>query len=159
MTLLALGTMRLMRGWNQTGQKFAGEPDIVSSFLLPNPTLLWALVWSAYFLVGQELLNNLDGIPTVVSGSVVAGVVTSAVAFKLTFTKHDAPELVVGFASLLANFFDGPSLVTQARAVFMGIGLAAIYPLYLLLVQPTKSSKMQGKHPRSHPTFYTALTL
>ncbi|KAI0105536.1 alkaline-phosphatase-like protein [Nemania sp. FL0031] len=156
-TLLALGMMRLMRGWNQTGQKFAGEPDIVTTFLLPNPTLLWVLVWSTYFMVGRELLNKLTGIPTVISGSVVAGVVTSAVAFKLTFTQHDAPEVVVGIAKLFADFFDGPSLVTQARAVFMGIGLAAVYPVYLILFQPTETSKMQALHALHH--LYTLFAL
>ncbi|KAJ8129317.1 hypothetical protein O1611_g4314 [Lasiodiplodia mahajangana] len=157
MALLALGMMRLMRGWNQTGQKFAGEPDIVTTFLVPNPALLWALVWSTYFMVGRELLNKLTGIPTVISGSVVAGVVTSAVAFKLTFTQHDAPELVIGVAKLFANFFDGPSLVTQARAVFMGIGLAAIYPVYLVFFRPTKSSKIQALHALHH--LYTLFAL
>ncbi|TRX91324.1 hypothetical protein FHL15_007746 [Xylaria flabelliformis] len=133
MMVLGLGMMRLTRSWNQTGQKFAGEPDIVTIFLMPNPTLLWALVWSTYFLVSRELLNDLDGIPTVISGSVVAGVVTSAVSFKLTFTKEDAPELVVGLARILADFFDGPSLATQARAVFMAVhALHHLYTLFAL---------------------------
>ncbi|KAI0554200.1 alkaline-phosphatase-like protein [Xylaria curta] len=158
MTALGLGMMRLTRSWNQTGQKFAGEPDIVTIFLMPSPTLLWALVWSTYFLVSRELLNDLDGIPTVISGSVVAGVVTSAVSFKLTFTKQDAPELVVGLARILADFFDGPSLVTQARAVFMGIGLTAIYPLYLLCFQPTKSSRKQAVQALHHLYTLFALT-
>ncbi|KAI0481686.1 alkaline-phosphatase-like protein [Xylaria cf. heliscus] len=158
MALLGLGMMRMTRGWNQTGQKFAGEPDIVTTFLLPYPTLLWALVWCTYFLVSRELLNDLDGIPTVISGSVVAGVVTSAVSFKLSFTRQDAPELVVGLARILADFFDGPSLVTQARAVFMGIGLTAIYPLYLLCFQPTKSSRKQAVHALHHLYTLFALT-
>jgi ethanolaminephosphotransferase len=140
-----LGIVRLTRSWNQTGQKFAGKPDIVTTFLLPNPTFLWVMVWSTYLWIIRELLNDLNGIPPVISGSVVAGVVTSAISFKLTFTKQDAPELVVGFASFLADLFDGPSLVTQARAVFMGIALTALYPIYLLVFQPTKIAKEQGK--------------
>ncbi|KAI1754343.1 alkaline-phosphatase-like protein [Xylaria castorea] len=158
MMFFGLGAIRLTRGWNQTGQKFAGEPDIVTTSMIPSPTLLWALVWCTYFLVSRELLNDLDGIPTVISGSVVAGVVTSAVSFKLTFTKQDAPELVVGLARILADFFDGPSLVTQARAVFMGIGLTAIYPLYLLCFQPTKSSRKQAVHALHHLYTLFALT-
>jgi ethanolaminephosphotransferase len=145
--LLGLGMMRLMRSWNQTGQKFAGEPDIATAYLLPNPALLWAIVWSTYFWVGWELMQDLDGIPTIISGSAVAGVVTSAVSFKLAFTKQDAPEVVVGLAGFFANLLDGPSLVTRARAVLMGIGLAATYPVYLLFLQPTKSSKEQGEYP------------
>ncbi|KAF2969132.1 hypothetical protein GQX73_g4445 [Xylaria multiplex] len=158
MTLLGLGMMKLMRSWNQTGQKFAGDPDIVTSFLLPNPTLLWLLVWTTYLLVGREILNNSDGIPTVISGSVVAGVVTSAVSFKLTFTKQDAPEVVVGFARFFADLFDGPSLVTQARAVFMGIGLVAIYPLCQLFFRPTALSKNQAMHSLHHLYTLFALT-
>ncbi|KAI0808470.1 alkaline-phosphatase-like protein [Xylaria sp. FL0064] len=146
MTFLGLGMMRLMRSWKQTGQKFAGEPDIVTTFLLPNPIFLWILVWSTYLLVSRELLRSLDGTPTMISGSIVAGVVTSAVSFKLTFTKHDAPEIVVGFARFFADLFDEPSLVTQARAVFMGIGLVTIYPVYLLVFQPTKASRIQALH-------------
>ncbi|KAI3337390.1 alkaline phosphatase-like protein [Xylariaceae sp. AK1471] len=158
MMLLGLGMMRLMRSWNQTGQKFAGEPDIVTTFLLPNPTLLWAIVWSTYLWVSWELLNNLQGIPTIISGSVVAGVVTSAVSFKLAFTKQDAPELVIGFARIFVDLFDGPSLVTQARAVFMGIGLTAIYPVYLLFFQPTKASKEQAMHAMHYLYTLFALT-
>ncbi|KAI0402726.1 alkaline-phosphatase-like protein [Xylaria palmicola] len=158
MTVLGLALIRLTRGWNQTGQKFAGDPDIVTTFLLPNPALLWTLVWSAYFMVSRELLNDLDGIPTVISGSVVAGVVTSAISFKLTFTKQDAPELVVGLARLLADLFDGPSLVTQARTVFMGIGLVAVYPLYVLFFQPIKSSKKTAMRALHHLYTLFALT-
>ncbi|KAI1169979.1 alkaline-phosphatase-like protein [Nemania sp. FL0916] len=143
--LLGLGMIRLTRSWNQTGQKFAGEPDIVTTFLSPYPTLLWALVSATYFLFTQQLLNNLHGIPTIISGSVVVGMVTSAISFKLTFTKHDAPELVVGVAKYFADLFDGPSLVTQARTVFLGIGLVAIYPLYLLS-RSAKSSRLQALH-------------
>ncbi|KAI1821782.1 alkaline-phosphatase-like protein [Xylaria intraflava] len=146
MTLLGLGMMRMVCGWNQTGQKFAGEPDIVTTFLIPNPTLLWILVWCTYFWVARGILKALDGVPTVISGSMISGVVTSAVSFKLAFTKQDAPELVIGLAKFLADLFEGPSLVTQARTVFMGIGLAAIYPLYQLLLRPTASSTKQAMY-------------
>jgi ethanolamine phosphate transferase 2 subunit G len=149
MVLFGLGLMRLLRGWNQTGQKFAGEPDIVTTLLLPNPTLLWALVWATYSWVAWELLNDMHALPTILSGSVVTGVVTSAVSFKLVFTKQDSPELVVGIARFFADLFDGPSLVTQARSVFMGIGLTTIYPVYLLIFKPTRLSKKQGKRMQS----------
>ncbi|KAI0971133.1 alkaline-phosphatase-like protein [Xylaria arbuscula] len=157
-TLLGLVMMKLMRSWNQTGQKFAGEPDIVTEFLVPHPTLLWILVWSTYLLVSRELMKSLDGIPTMISGSVVAGVVTSAASFKLTFTKQDAPEVVIGIARFFADLFDDPSLVTQARAVFMGIGLVAIYPFYLLFIQRTKSSKYQAMRALHHLYTLFALT-
>ncbi|KAI0166581.1 alkaline-phosphatase-like protein [Xylariaceae sp. FL1272] len=149
--------MRLARSWNQTGQKFAGEPDIVTTYLVPHPTLMWILVWSTYLLSSRELLRSLGGIPTILSGSVVAGVVTSAVSFKLSFAKQDAPELVVGVARFFANLFDGPSLVVQARTVFMGIGLTALYPAFILIVSSAKASKESALRGFHH--LYTLIAL
>ncbi|KAI1409555.1 alkaline phosphatase-like protein [Hypoxylon sp. FL1857] len=141
---VALGAMRLTRGWNQTGQKFAGEPDIVTGFVAPNPILLWCLVVATYGMVSVELFNSLRNVPTAISGSIVAGLTTSAISFKLAFTNEDAPELVIGLARTLVNIFDGPSLVNRARAVFLGLGLTSIYPLYNLVVLRAKASKMDA---------------
>ncbi|CAJ2506873.1 Uu.00g080590.m01.CDS01 [Anthostomella pinea] len=157
MAAAGLGMMRLVRGWNQTGQKFAGEPDIVTIFLTTNPSLLWTLVLATYAMVSWELFNGLEGVPSVVSGSVVVGVVTSALSFKLAFTNEDAPELVVGFARTVTSMLNGPSLLTRARAVFTGIGLMSLYPIYLLAVQPSKSSKAQVLRTLHH--LYTLLAL
>ncbi|KAI5860533.1 alkaline phosphatase-like protein [Durotheca rogersii] len=156
--LTALCAMRIARGWNQTGQKFAGEPDIVTSLLAPNPSLLWFLVIATYAAVSRGLFTSLGDIPTVVSGSVVAGLVISAMSFKLAFTNEDAPELVVGFARLLANMFEGPPLVHRARAVFLGLGLTLIYPLYILGVRRTTISRDQAMRTLHHLYTLFALT-
>ncbi|KAI2642568.1 alkaline-phosphatase-like protein [Xylaria nigripes] len=158
MTLFGLGMIRIATSWNQTGQKFAGDPDIATTFLIPNPALLWILVCCTYFGIALEILNAMDGIPTVISGPVVSGVVTSAVSFKLSFAKQDAPELVVGLAKFIADLFDGPSLVTQARTVFLGIGLTAIYPLYQLFYRPTVSSRARAMYALHHLYTLFALT-
>ncbi|KXJ88778.1 hypothetical protein Micbo1qcDRAFT_166219 [Microdochium bolleyi] len=143
-TLITMGSallyLRVLRNWNQTGQKFAGEPDIVTIMLVPHPSLLWLLVLSAYALVAWQLYHELRDVAPVISGSLITGLVTSAVSFKLAFTREDAPELMTGFASTLSNAFSGPTLVELARAVFMGLGLAAIYPVYILLRRPAGSS-------------------
>ncbi|KAI1326062.1 alkaline-phosphatase-like protein [Xylariaceae sp. FL0255] len=138
-----LGMMRLLRSWNQTGQKFAGEADIVTTYMIPNPILLWILVFVAYTFVGIKLLQGLKGTPMLLSGPIVAGVATSALSFKLQFAKHDAPELI-GMVQVFADMFDGPPLVNQARTVFMGIGLISLYPIYLLILKPSKSVKEQS---------------
>ncbi|KAL7626028.1 major facilitator superfamily transporter protein [Parahypoxylon ruwenzoriense] len=155
---IALSAMRLARGWNQTGQKFAGEPDIVTSFVASNPPLLWFLVMTTYAMVSLELFNDLKNTPTVISGSVVAGIVTSVVSFKLAFTNEDAPELVVGFAKTLVYIFDGPSLVNRARAVFLGLGLTSIYPLYSLVTRGTAASKNEAMRILHHIYTLFALT-
>ncbi|KAH9883890.1 GPI ethanolamine phosphate transferase [Xylariomycetidae sp. FL2044] len=158
MNLAGIGLMRVIRSWNQTGQKFAGEPDLVTMFLVPNPSLLWMLVLATYAMVSLELYHDLKGLPSVMAGSVVAGLVTSAVSFKLAFTSEDAPELVVGLARVLLKWFKGPSLVSRARAVFFGIGLTSLYPVYLLVAQPTRTSKMQAARTTHHLYTLFALT-
>ncbi|KAI2601896.1 alkaline phosphatase-like protein [Hypoxylon sp. NC1633] len=158
MGVLALSAMRLIRGWNQTGQKFTGEADIVTSFVEPNPPLLWSLVFVTYAIVSLELFNSLEGIPTAVSGSLIAGLVTSALSFKLAFTNEDAPELITGFSRTLVGVFDGPSLVNRARAVFLGLGLTSIYPLYNLVVSRTGPSRGDAMRTLHHLYALFALT-
>lgn len=140
----ALLCLRVLRNWNQTGQKFAGEPDIVTIMLLPHPSLMWVMVLSTYALVAWQLYQELKDVTPVISGSLITGLVTSAVSFKLAFTREDAPELMTGFAGRLANAFSGPTLLELARAVFMGLGLAAIYPIYLLLRRPAGASSQSA---------------
>lgn len=138
-----------MRAWNQTGQKFAGEPDIVTLFLATYPAVLWCLVIASYALVGGQLFFGLNAeIPALVSGSLVSGLVLLALSFKLAFTSEDAPELVVGFAKNLASIFvpeGGPGLVTRARAVFIGLGFTAVIPVGILIGRPAGMSRTHSK--------------
>ncbi|PHH62423.1 hypothetical protein CDD81_7142 [Ophiocordyceps australis] len=124
--LLALGALRLARGWNQTGQKFAGEPDIVKSYLLPHPRLLWALVVATYAVISFQLTRQLKGLPPLVATLLASASVLAAFAFKLAFTAADSPELVAGFARDVNEAIEGPSLLRRARLVFAFIvGLLA----------------------------------
>ncbi len=138
-------TFRIIRSWNQTGQKFAGEPDLVTTFLTPHPTFLWSLVIASYSLVAAQLSRDLSAtIHVLVSGSLAAGLMLLALTFKLAFTSEDAPELVVGFVKRLADIFvpvGGPDLVTRARAVFVGLGFTALWPIFLLVVRPAWVSR------------------
>lgn len=149
LAVVALTVFRVMRAWNQTGQKFAGEPDIVTMFLATHPALLWCLVIASYSLVGGQLFFGLNAeIPMLVSGSLVSGLVLLALSFKLAFTGEDAPELVVGFAKSLADVFvpeGGPGLVTRARAVFIGLGFITVIPAGILIGRPAGTSRAQGE--------------
>lgn len=128
--LVALGTLRLARAWNQTGQKFADEPDLVKLFLAPNPRLLWVLVSLAYVLVLLQVLRDLDGLPSVVAASLAAVLTTASFAFKLSFTAQDAPELVEGFAKRLNDALGGQSLVSRARVAFAAMAALAAFVVY-----------------------------
>ncbi|KAM4062216.1 type I phosphodiesterase / nucleotide pyrophosphatase [Hirsutella rhossiliensis] len=128
--LLSLGALRLARGWNQTGQKFAGEPDIVKMFLAPNPRLVWALVSLTYISVLIQMLLDLRGIPVIVALSLTFTLVSAGFIFKLAFTAEDAPELVAGLAKKLNDALEGPSLTSRARIVFLLMTVLAAVAVY-----------------------------
>ncbi|KAK6210236.1 GPI ethanolamine phosphate transferase [Colletotrichum tabaci] len=134
--LLALTATRLIRGWNQTGQKHAGEPDIVKTFIVANPSLLWALVSLAYLFLFAQILRKLRGLPRILATATSATLILSAFTFKLAFTSEDAPELVTGLPAFLNALTHGLSLVARARAVFIGLAAVAAYSTYLALSDP-----------------------
>lgn len=125
--LIALTATRLVRGWNQTGQKHAGEPDIVKSFIVTAPSLLWTLVGMTYLVVGSQIHRRLVSMPSGVSFLVTAFLVLSAFAFKLAFTHEDSPELAVGVLEQANALLPEISLINRARLVFSGLVATAIY--------------------------------
>lgn len=142
---MILISFRLVRGWNQTGQKFAGEPDLVKISLIPQPRLLWCLVLGTYATVGLELVSRTKALPSFISKPVIVGLMVSAISFKLAFTKEDAPEIVTGFVRGLQTMLEGPSLLARARALFLGLVLALVYPVFLLAADRGRSS-YHGRH-------------
>lgn len=139
---LALLATRLIRGWNQTGQKHAGEPDVAKSFLVPEPTLLWLLVGATYFLIGARIHRQLLGMPSTLSFGIALFLVGSASTFKLAFTHEDAPELVIDSLEQANAAFHGLSLVFRARIVFIGLGGTAGYALYHAFRKPSEANKV-----------------
>ncbi|KAK4153739.1 GPI ethanolamine phosphate transferase 2 [Chaetomidium leptoderma] len=157
-TALLLAT-RIIRSWNQTGQKFAGEPDIVKIYLHTNPALLWCLIGATYFWVHQNLIYGLSGLPIWFSFSTATGLVLAAFTFKVAFTLEDAPELVTEFARRLLelNFSQGATLIARARAVFMGLALLTGITLFFMLTRRRISLGQNG--PSTLLTLYTLLAL
>ncbi|UNI16291.1 major facilitator super transporter protein, variant 2 [Purpureocillium takamizusanense] len=139
--LTALTMLRLIRSWNQTGQKFAGEPDMVKLLLTPKPQLLWTLICLTYVLAAFQTLPNLSGLPFILATSATSVLVSAAFAFKLAFTAEDAPELVTGFAKALNVRFEGQSLLSRARMVFAVLSLLVVFAAY--------QSGRGGRHARS----------
>lgn len=117
---------RLMVRWNQTGQKHAGESDIVHGFFPSHHVLMWVLVLSSYVLIGLQLAKT--SFKSVMAGeaafSTALVMILPAIVFKLNFTQADAPELVLGLGEKVRNATAGLDLVTQARVVFVMLTLA-----------------------------------
>ncbi|QBZ55711.1 hypothetical protein PoMZ_00613 [Pyricularia oryzae] len=148
--IVGLLAMRLLRSWNQTGQKFAGDPDIVKIFLKPSPTLLWTLILVTYFWIYRELLRGFSGLPTPINITGTTTIVLAALSFKLAFTYEESPEIVPGFAQTLLKFTAGASLLNRARAVFFGLAVGATWVIFSMVTKLGRSNKATGSATLHH---------
>ncbi|KAI9891322.1 MAG: major facilitator super transporter protein [Vezdaea aestivalis] len=115
---------RIIQRWNQTGQKRAGEADIVKAFFTTHTTLLSLGVAIGYASILYRLAVRRSRTAATRFLAILA--CGSAFIFKLNFTVLDAPELVDPFFRSFLPLFRILSLVQQAR-------IAHITALVLLL--------------------------
>lgn len=135
-TSVLLLILRIIRSWNQTGQKHAGEPDIARSILPAHTSLLWALVLVTYLTIARRLLLcKPPPIPQKLHSAFSLTLCMVALRFKASFTSADAPELLIGLPRRFLILIDESSLVDQARAVFLGIGIVIIIAISTHIVQ------------------------
>ncbi|ORY16087.1 GPI ethanolamine phosphate transferas-like protein 2 [Clohesyomyces aquaticus] len=153
--IMLLAIHRIIRRWNQTGQKYAGAPDISHSAFLQggNSLVLWSLVGATYMDITIRLSRHIarsiaystsenSAALSKVAGArdvepedtdkdrfmgtlAVLPLGVTAFVFKLAFTARDAPELVQGIGAGMLVFVEGLSLVGVARMVFVGLALSA----------------------------------
>lgn len=76
-------TYRILRRWNQTGQKFAAEPDIARTFFSAHQDTLWFLVILTYANTCKHLFVSLPS--SLVWRLVCLFSTLAAFVFKLTF--------------------------------------------------------------------------
>ncbi|KAH8689708.1 putative sulfatase [Talaromyces proteolyticus] len=152
---------RLVRRWNQTGQKFAGEPDIVQNFLSLQPVLLWALILLTYV---QSFRGLVQSSPIIgkkwmsIWIPLCAALTMAAFSFKLSFTAADAPEILHHWMLEIVRSNILVSLVLQARIVFLGISLLLAILVYS---NSAVSFRKSGMNAWQFPLqlFHEALTL
>ena len=116
--------LRIVRVWNQTGQKHAGEPDIARTVLPAHNMLLWLLVLVTYLDIVQRLSRR--AVPWAsrhLTTAISLALGIAALGFKFALTKADAPELLEGLGHLVPRPGGEASLVAQARAVFTSIAI------------------------------------
>ncbi|GFF97097.1 putative transferase [Aspergillus lentulus] len=83
---------RILRRWNQTGQKFAAEPDIARNLFPRHQNILWALIILTYFDTCIRLCLNSP--PSNIWRSAAILTTIAAFFFKLVFVASDSPELL-----------------------------------------------------------------
>lgn len=128
---------RVERRWNQTGQKFAAEPDIAHSFIPQHLVILWAFVCLSYIDTCRRIIKSSPfyRVTSFVLWSFMSAIITTmAFTFKLAFTTADSPELVHNFSMLesLGDFLNNYSLVLHARFVFLGTATIVLIGIYAL---------------------------
>ncbi|KAK2734014.1 major facilitator super transporter protein [Myotisia sp. PD_48] len=146
--LLLAVLSKFMRRWNQTGQKYAGAPDIGTTFFREHPTVLWILALCTYTDIYQRLRATNPATNALHPSSLLYLPLTSfAFIYKVAFTAADAPELIrsTPFLRILVKGVQGLSLTLQARIVFFGILLGALYTVYLKLRPRTQNSASERK--------------
>ena len=115
----------ILRHWNQTGQKWVGDPDLSSAVFSQYPWILWGLVMYTYALISRRISARATKWGQSSQFGVIAVLLSMvAFAFKISFTAADAPELVQSFGILepLLLLTREISLVNLARVVYLGIG-------------------------------------
>lgn len=123
---------RFARRWNQTGQKWAGEPDIARTFFSEHRLILWTCVGLTHLWNLQSLAARaFNRFPQMAAAGISTALVTAAITFKLAFTHEDSPELMAGIAKYMADSEAGAgaSLVGRARLAFGAIALALVYTI------------------------------
>ncbi|KAK4945601.1 major facilitator superfamily transporter protein [Elasticomyces elasticus] len=114
----------VIRRWRQTGQKYAGDPDLLSDLVVPNAWVLWTLVVLTYAIPSRNLSRRAARwLGARQMGVLPVLVAMSAFLFKIAFTAADAPELLKAFPILspLVAFVARYPLVSLARVVFLGL--------------------------------------
>ncbi|KAL3455634.1 GPI ethanolamine phosphate transferase 2 [Aspergillus heterothallicus] len=111
---------RILRRWNQTGQKFAAEPDIARTYFSDHQGILWTLVMMTYADICIRLLQTSSAPSSPIWYLTCLAVTVVAFTFKLAFAASESPELV---ASNIAAAFRGLPLIPYARLVMCGIVL------------------------------------
>ena len=118
--LLPLVALRVMRRWNQTGQKHTGSPDIAKQILPYHSQTLWLLVLLTYIgVVGRLSKYALPGASRVIAMAASTLLGIASLAFKIAFTCADAPELLGNFKDIVPDIIAKSSLVYQARIVYL----------------------------------------
>lgn len=152
--VIIIALHRLAVRWNQTGQKHAGEPDIVHAFFPDHHISMWILILATYLMIGYMVhFRTCSGLMAPELTALIDTVIAFPIIFKLNFTQADAPELVLGLAERLREMTEVLTLVLQARISFVMVFLAAV------LVTTFAWRRSKGRHWSDLQSSSTAISL
>ena len=146
-------TYRILRRWNQTGQKFAAEPDITRTFFPSHQNIFWVLVILTYVETSRSFLFSSPGsLAWRLTGFLTT---LAAFGFKITFVASDSPELLgESFLAPVRNMLGGMSLILQARTVFCGVAMMIVLAAFVKRGNSGATGKRNGKPPCVNQRWY-----
>ena len=149
-SLAGLFLFRIMRRWNQSGQKYAGAADIANGWLPQHPVILWLLVFITLADLSHNFLEtsfSSTRIAWTISSFASIFIPASILLFKIKFTVNDAPELLgqaLPSARTIVNYT--PNLTNLARFVLLG---PTLYTAFLVIMN-TRRRENRFTHASSH---------
>ncbi|KAH1930119.1 major facilitator super transporter protein [Aspergillus fumigatus] len=131
------------RRWNQTGQKFAAEPDIARDFFPRHQNILWALIILTYFDTCMHLCLNSHSSNIWRSAAILTTI--AAFFFKLVFVASDSPELL--YESLLSpiqkSLEEMPSVLPARLSKAVNIPIFLMFRLQAIILDFLKMSAIE----------------
>lgn len=140
--IVAILLLRIVRRWNQTGQKFAGAPDIAHGFLFQHTSLLWLMVLGTYLWNCLALNDGFPHAPKQFSKAGSQALLLLAFTFKLAFTHEDAPEMLDWTAMKVYGVIGDFELLQRARLLYLAIGVAIAYAVGSEISAETKRHRV-----------------
>lgn len=131
--------LRIAIRWNQTGNKFIGEPDIAKTYLLKNSTMLWLLVTISYLWNLSSLLYEIRHLKSPTFEIMIIAMSTAALSLKVSLTNEDSPEIIGNWLRFIVNFNFGIPIVIRVRLLFLILSVILFFAITLRLRHKTTS--------------------
>lgn len=144
--------IRVIRSWNQTGQKYAGGPDIASYLsTADNAPYLWFLIIAYYGSLFERLWKGSYQQLNTILGFVISFMtVAASIAFKahMAFEAgENVPVLIQKLTGLEGVSSDLTRLIGLARLSFLTIGAGALYEFSNIILGDDDPKAREKKKP------------
>lgn len=149
--IICLAVVRILRGWNSTGNKYANGPDVAKYLQLDeNASLLWFFIALYYGQLAEKLWRGCFADINAMAGLIFSFLtVASSFVFKMNMAVHASeavPGILKSFAVTIPDDNNPEQLISLARLSFATIGIGLLYMASRLL--PGKD--IRDKQPVTH---------
>ncbi|ODQ64768.1 alkaline phosphatase-like protein [Nadsonia fulvescens var. elongata DSM 6958] len=144
--------VRIIREWNQTGQKCSGDPDITKYLsLTSSSTLLWLLIIMTYCSLFDKIWrNSFSRLPGIFSFGLSFITVISSFFFKAVMAYESGEPVPKWMLNAIEANSVGTDandkLVSLARFFFSSIGAGILYRITTVVWSPSQNNVDNGRY-------------